>query len=55
VEGVVDSTLLKGVIQDVEGSKGRPGDQQRDFKVFFRTKLLSTEEEKGKKYGGRTF
>lgn len=49
MEGVEDSTLLKGVVQDVGGLKGRLWDQRRDFKVFFRTKLLSTEEEEGKK------
>jgi hypothetical protein len=32
VEGVEDSRLLKGVTQDVGGLKGRPRNQQRDFK-----------------------
>jgi len=55
VEGVEDSTLLNGVIQDVGGSKGRLWDQRGDFKVFFRTKPHSAEEEEGKTYGRRTF
>jgi len=55
VEGVEDSMFLNGVIRDVEGSKGQLWDQRRDFKVFFRTKPLSREEEEGKKYGGRAF
>jgi len=55
LEGIEDSTLLKGVKQEVRGPKGRLWDQRRDFKVFIRKKLLSTEEEEGKKYGGRAF
>lgn len=53
--GTGSACALEGVIQDAGGSKRRLWDQRREFKVFFRTKLLSTEEEEWKKYGGRAF